>query len=367
VRARPRFVAMQGALFAVLVAGPLAYVSAGKSVTVRVDGSAHAVRTYASTVGDALSQQGIRVGMHDVVAPSLSTPLSGGMQVSVLRARLVHLDVDGVEQDVWTTAGDVQTLAASFGDRFEHAYLSVSRSARISSGLALDVRTPKVVSVVYGGHPTAFVTTAATWAQAFADVGLPLGSTADLSVAPQSAPLQGERVTVVLTGTRVVTRAVAIPFTTTRTTSSSMLVGTSRVVSAGRPGAWREVWRYSLRDGRIVATTLVSRRLVADPRPQVVAVGSRHIVVRPASTSPPTAVDNLNWGALAKCESGGNPTAVGGGGLYFGLYQFSLGAWRGVGGAGNPVDASPAEQTYRAKLLYLERGAGAWPYCGRYL
>ena len=50
MRVRPRFVALQGALFAVLVAGPLAYVTAGKSVTVDVDGASHGARTYASTV-----------------------------------------------------------------------------------------------------------------------------------------------------------------------------------------------------------------------------------------------------------------------------------------------------------------------------
>jgi len=33
----------------------------------------------------------------------------------------------------------------------------------------------------------------------------------------------------------------------------------------------------------------------------------------------------------------------------------------------DPIDASSAEQTYRAKLLYLRSGAGAWPYCGQFL
>jgi len=352
----------------VLVAGPLAYVTAGKSVTVDVDGARHGVRTYASTVGDALAQQGVTVGAHDTVSPSLSTSLSNGMQVAVLRGHLVHLVVDGVPSDVWTTAEDVQGLVDSFGARYDDAYLSVSRYSRIpSSGMVVDVRMPKTVSVVYGGHPTSFVTTAATWSQALTGVGLPVGSTAELSVDPGSAPLDGQRVDVILTGTRLVTKAVPIPFTTTTTTTSSLYVGHSRVVSAGRPGLYREVWRYTLRNGAIAATVLVSRRLIADPRPRVVAVGTRHVVVPRASSYPPTSVDSLDWAALARCESGGNPRAVGGSGMYFGLYQFSLGAWHGVGGAGNPIDASPAEQTYRAKLLYLENGAGAWPYCGHYL
>ena len=41
--------------------------------------------------------------------------------------------------------------------------------------------------------------------------------------------------------------------------------------------------------------------------------------------------------------------------------------WDESGGTGNPIDASPAQQTYRAQLLYDNRGAEPWPICGRYL
>lgn len=75
----------------------------------------------------------------------------------------------------------------------------------------------------------------------------------------------------------------------------------------------------------------------------------------------------LNWRALAYCEATGNPRAVDPSGTYFGLYQFDLGTWRSVGGRGNPADASPAEQTFRAELLYAQRGVAPWPVCGRHL
>jgi hypothetical protein len=93
-----------------------------------------------------------------------------------------------------------------------------------------------------------------------------------------------------------------------------------------------------------------------------VEVGTK---VRPQYTP---AADGLNWSAQAQCESGGNPRAVSGpSGMYRGLYQFTLSAWHGVGGAGDPIDASSSEQTYRAQLLYKRSGDGAWPTCGHYL
>jgi len=68
--------------------------------------------------------------------------------------------------------------------------------------------------------------------------------------------------------------------------------------------------------------------------------------------------------AIAACESGGDPTAVSADGTYHGLYQFDYGTWASVGGSGDPGAASPAEQTYRAALLYSRSGSSPWPICG---
>jgi hypothetical protein len=68
--------------------------------------------------------------------------------------------------------------------------------------------------------------------------------------------------------------------------------------------------------------------------------------------------------AIAACESGGDPTAIGGGGLYRGKYQFSIATWQGVGGTGDPAAASEAEQDLRATILYERSGPGQWPTCG---
>jgi hypothetical protein len=69
--------------------------------------------------------------------------------------------------------------------------------------------------------------------------------------------------------------------------------------------------------------------------------------------------------AIAACESGGDPSAVGGGGTYRGKYQFSREAWASVGRSGDPAQASEAEQDRRAAKLYERDGAGHWPVCGR--
>jgi peptidoglycan hydrolase-like protein with peptidoglycan-binding domain len=67
---------------------------------------------------------------------------------------------------------------------------------------------------------------------------------------------------------------------------------------------------------------------------------------------------------IAQCESGGNPSAVGGGGRYRGKYQFDVGTWRAMGGSGDPAAASEAEQDRRAAQLYAQRGSAPWGACG---
>ena len=76
-----------------------------------------------------------------------------------------------------------------------------------------------------------------------------------------------------------------------------------------------------------------------------------------------------DWGreqlrSIARCESRNNPRAVGGGGAYRGLYQFSFSTWRVVGGSGDPAAAPRSEQTWRAWLLLKNHGSGHWPVCG---
>jgi len=68
---------------------------------------------------------------------------------------------------------------------------------------------------------------------------------------------------------------------------------------------------------------------------------------------------------IARCESGGDPTAVSADGRYRGKYQFSRATWRAMGGTGDPARAPEAEQDRLAAKLLAARGTAPWPVCGR--
>jgi hypothetical protein len=68
---------------------------------------------------------------------------------------------------------------------------------------------------------------------------------------------------------------------------------------------------------------------------------------------------------IARCESGGDPTAVSADGTYRGKYQFTRSTWAQMGGSGDPAAAPEAEQDRRAAALYAAQGATPWPVCGK--
>ncbi|MFE6826844.1 ubiquitin-like domain-containing protein [Streptomyces sp. NPDC057690] len=349
----------QALVVAFLAGGTTAFVAEDKAVELTVDGKPRTLHTFADDVSELLAEEGVRVGAHDVVAPGPDTALASGDEIAVHYGRPVRLTLDGHRHEVWTTAHTVQEALQQLGVRAEGAYLSVPRSRPIGrAGLALDVRTERSVTVMADGRARTVRTNAATVREAVAAAGITLRGQDTTSVAPGSFPRDGQTVTVLrITGSKEV-REEAIPFDVRRTDDSSLFKGTEVVERAGQPGLRRIT--YSLRTVNGVRQTprRIRDEIVRVPRDQVVKVGTKPL---PASVR---GADGLDWQGLAVCESGGRPNAVDPSGTYGGLYQFDTHTWQSLGGSGRPQDAPAAEQTLRAKKLYVRRGASPWPHCG---
>jgi uncharacterized protein YabE (DUF348 family) len=374
VRLSPKILIPAALALAALIGGALVYVEADKTILLSVDGEAREVQTFAGSVSGLLEQEGIEVDSKDTVAPDLSTELTEGQRVAVRNGRLVSVTVDGQQREVWTTATTVDEALITLGYRGDRVYASASRSKRIPlDGLTLEVRTPKTVTIVADGASRTVVSTMGTVETLLGQYDVTLSPTDEVSVPLTTRPTNNMVVTVVrvVTAEELVERPV--PFGKEQRPDASMTVGSSKVLQAGVNGSVVDVYSVTRRDGVEVARTLVETRPGAAAVNQITAVGTKPRAVAPRAAAPaptgaaPVSSGGLNWAALARCESGGNPRAYNPAGPYYGLYQFSLGTWRSVGGSGLPSEASADEQTYRAQLLYNSRGRSPWPHCGRYL
>lgn len=261
---------------------------------------------------------------------------------------------------MWTTAHTVEGALRELGVRLEGAYLSTSRNRRIGrEGLVLDVRTERSVTVMAYGRARTVRTDAATVQETVRQAGITLRGRDTTSVAPGSFPRDGQTVTVLrITGGREV-RDETIPYAEVRVEDPALTRGTEVVDRQGRPGLRRLTYARRTVNGVRQKPRLLRSELVREPSAQRVRVGTG---------APPVPVGGgaggPDWSALAACESGGRPDAVDPSGTYGGLYQFDTPTWRALGGSGRPQDAPAAEQTHRARKLYIRSGPGAWPHCG---
>ncbi|WP_406183196.1 ubiquitin-like domain-containing protein [Streptomyces sp. NBC_01006] len=357
-----RRIVPQALVVAFLAGGTTAFVAADKSVRLTVDGEPRTLHTFAGVVEELLAAEGLGVGPHDLVAPARTEALDDGDEIVVRYGRPLRLTLDGQSRQVWTTAGTVEGALRQFGVRVEGAYLSAPRTAPVPrAGLTLSVRTERSVTFMADGRESTIRTNAATVQEALGQAGITLQGQDTTSVPPASFPRDGQTITVLrITGTREV-REERIPYEIERTEDDGLFAGTELVERAGRPGARRVTYVLRTVNGVRQKPRKVAEETVREPVTQLVKVGTRPL---PASVA---GADGLDWAALAQCESGGRPSATDASGTYGGLYQFDVRTWQSLGGSGRPQDAPGQEQTYRAKKLYVQRGATPWPHCGRRL
>lgn len=354
-----------GALALVVAGGGAAYAAAHKTVTLDVDGRRSTVSTFSGSVAGVLADQHVAVSGRDAVSPT--GPLTDGAQIVVRHAHLLTLERGGTQEQVWTTALTADEALADLATRDGGpASLVVSRSGdRAQLDLELAVGGP--VDVVADGTTRTVPDGATDVTTALADLGITLQPLDTVSVTRTDAG----RVQVIVRRVVVqdVTTTSDVPFGTQTVRDGTAYAGTSTVRQAGTVGVRTVVDRVTTVDGVETGRVTLSDAVTAAPVDRVVVVGTK---ARPAPA--PAAVPassasaaSLNWAALARCESGGRVNAVSANGLYYGLYQFSLGTWRAMGGTGLPSQASAAEQTARAQALFTRSGAGQWPVCGKNL
>ncbi|TMQ98941.1 DUF348 domain-containing protein [Actinomadura soli] len=227
-----------------------------------------------------------------------------------------------------------------------------------------DAPAPRKVVIVVDGKRTETMATGTTVRQVLGEAGITLGRY-DL-VKPAVDEPAGELVKILRLLSAPKTLVVKVPPRTIRKKSASVPPWDEKVLRPGRPGikivTWAYVRRPAGKGGKLKPVKkVITQRIRRKPVTRVLAVGPES-----AGTG---AAARLNWRGLANCESNNNPKAVNPAG-YYGLYQFSMASWASAGGTGKPSDASAAEQTYRAQVLYNKvngRWQGQWPNCGKYL
>jgi uncharacterized protein YabE (DUF348 family) len=261
-------------LVAVLSVG--AFVMLGKDVTLVVDDRVHEVGTFAGTVGDLLSEQGVDIGEHDEVSPPPSASLADGMRVRVLIAKEITLLLNGVQRTVFVTGDRVEDVLDKINVRAERtAHIEPSRGATIEDGDVVVYKQAVAVRLTVGGNARQVITNDHDVGTMLDGLGIVVRKSDRVTPVPSTPLSGGMSIRVVRMGTREITEDEQISFGTQTQRSSEYLQGVRKVTRAGTPGLRRTTYEIRLEDGKEVARQELSSRVIREPVDQIVVIGTR--------------------------------------------------------------------------------------------
>ena len=291
------------------IAGALSLTSAGgltmvqaldrDTVTFSVDGVSQQAKVKPGTVKQALAQQGITVGPHDDVQPSLDSEIHGGQVITVNYGRRVVVTIDGKKVVRWTTAKNVAEVLAQLNQSDPDNLVSVSRSLDISrAGLSFSIQTAKDVTVTIGGK-TQKITAVGTVADALKAAKVEVDSSDAVNPGLGTPLSDGMKITLTMVDQKSQKRRVAVPFSTKKVEDSSLPKGEIKVITKGVNGINEETWTVVFKDGKKVSEKKVSSKVVNAPVTQVVKVGTKTA----SSSSPSTRSSSASHRSTASQSS----------------------------------------------------------------
>ena len=291
------------------IAGALSLTSAGgltmvqaldrDTVTFSVDGVSQQAKVKPGTVKQALAQQGITVGPHDDVQPSLDSEIHDGQVITVNYGRRVVVTIDGKKVVRWTTAKNVAEVLAQLNQSDPDNLVSVSRSLDISrAGLSFSMQTAKDVTVTIGGK-TQKITAVGTVADALKAAKVEVDSSDAVNPGLGTPLSDGMKITLTMVDQKSQKRRVAVPFSTKKVEDSSLPKGEIKVITKGVNGINEETWTVVFKDGKKVSEKKVSSKVVNAPVTQVVKVGTKTA----SSSSPSTRSSSASHRSTASQSS----------------------------------------------------------------
>ncbi|WP_247747532.1 G5 and 3D domain-containing protein [Alkalihalobacillus sp. BA299] len=263
----------------VLVIGTMSfaiYETTKASVTITADDEEIAIRTHANTVAEVMEELGYEVGEYDELEPAMDEKITGNMSISWKVAKEINMVINGDEQQVWTTAENVEDLVSELQLTVkEHDKISPSLTTEIQPEMNVTYESAFMVRVKSDGEEHEVWTTSTTVADFLERESITLGELDRVEPALDEK-LNGEediKVVRVEKVTDVVEESVA--YATVTKKDSSLQKGKEKVVESGQKGLVEKHYEVVLEDGKEVSRELIKTETTKESKDRIVAVGTR--------------------------------------------------------------------------------------------
>lgn len=354
-----------GGVIASLAVGGVTAQQLKKDITVDLNGEHISLATFSRDVDGVLRQAGVNVGEKDLVYPAPSETVADNDTVTVRTSKQVSVVIDGVKKGVTTNAITVEELFSQLNDvpaALSSASLNVEKGARIpAEGMALDVVTPKIISLTTGDKTVFTQIAAATVADVLKERGIDVDADDVVMPALDTAVSKDMNIKVDKVDSREEKITEKFDEPATYIEDAEQLEGEETLVTPGTQGERTVTRKIVTVNGVETANEVVNEEIITPGVAATIKRGAK----KPTTASAAAVASGSVWDQLAQCESGGNWSINTGNGFTGGL-QFVDSTWLGLGGgvyAPQAYLATREQQIAIAEKVLAAQGWGAWPAC----
>lgn len=292
-----RVISTVGVLALIAFSSIIVFDAMKKTITVNDNGKEQRVQTHVKTVEEVLEQTGITVGEHDELSHALDAEIESGMTIDYKTAKQVTVNVDGEENIYHTTQDTVEDLFIDHNLAFSnHDDLSHELDDTLKEGMTIDVTKAFQVTVVNGGKKEKYWTTGGTVEQLLNDHKITYlkNSNDKINVNLSDKIKNDTKIKIVRVDKEKEEVEEAIPFEVETQEDSSLEKGKEKVVSEGEEGLVVKTYEVTKEDGKKADKVLKDEKVKKESKNKVVAVGTKEVK---------QANDGGNLQTLAKSES----------------------------------------------------------------
>lgn len=354
-----------GGVIASLAVGGVTAQQLKKDITVDLNGEQISLATFSRDVDGVLKQAGVNVGEKDLVYPAPSEAVADNDTVTVRTSKQVSVVIDGVKKDVTTNAITVEELFSQLNDvpaALSSASLNVEKGARIpAEGMALDVVTPKIISLTTGDKTVFTQIAAATVADVLKERGIDVDTDDVVMPALDTAVSKDMNIKVDKVDSREEKITEKFDEPANYIDDAEQLEGEETLVTPGTQGERTVTRKIVTVNGVETANEVVNEEIITPGVAATIKRGTK----KPTTASAAAVASGSVWDQIAQCESGGNWSINTGNGFTGGL-QFVDSTWLGLGGgvyAPQAYLATREQQIAIAEKVQAAQGWGAWPAC----
>lgn len=357
-----------GGMLGTLAVGGVVAVGAQKDITLDINGETMALATFSGDVQGALNAAGVTVGSEDLVYPAPSEGLNNGDTITVRTSKPVAVTIDGVQQQMSSTALTVDDLLGSLqgivpGSAIKAAGINGNgedaKAEKLTDGMELEVVSPKIVIVNDGGKVTYTKVAAKTVKDVLDSRGIHPDEDDRVSPSLDTEVTEGMYIKVDEVSTTDYETTETFEAEPNYVDDPELEEGTEEVRVEGESGERTVTRRLIMVDGAKESNEIIDSK---ELKPAVAATIARG--TKPKATAPAVAEGSV-WDTIAMCESTGNWAINTGNGFSGGL-QFTDSTWQAFGGgayAPQAWQATREQQIDVAQRVQAAQGWGAWPAC----